>query len=35
MVDFIDMKNQDNKKLIYKTMRDEMEDDLEGGVNWW
>ncbi len=27
VVDFIDMKNQDNKKLIYKTMKDEMADD--------
>jgi ribonuclease G len=27
VVDFIDMKSQDNKKLIYKTMRDEMVDD--------
>jgi ribonuclease G len=27
VVDFIDMKSQDNKKLIYKTMRDEMDED--------
>ncbi len=27
VIDFIDMKNQDNKKLIYKTMKDEMEED--------
>ena len=27
VVDFIDMKNPDNKKLIYKIMKDEMEDD--------
>jgi ribonuclease G len=27
VVDFIDMRNQDNKKLIYKTMRDEMAAD--------
>lgn len=27
VVDFIDMRNQDNKKLIYKTMRDEMASD--------
>jgi ribonuclease G len=27
VIDFIDMKSQDNKKLIYKIMKDEMEDD--------
>ncbi|MEJ7643090.1 MAG: Rne/Rng family ribonuclease [Chryseolinea sp.] len=27
VVDFIDMKNPDNKKLIYKIVKDEMEDD--------
>jgi ribonuclease G len=27
VVDFIDMKNPENKRLIYKIMRDEMEDD--------
>lgn len=27
VVDFIDMKNPENKKLIYKTMKDEMADD--------
>jgi ribonuclease G len=27
VVDFIDMKSQDNKKLIYKTIRDEMDED--------
>ena len=27
VVDFIDMKNPDNKKLIYKIMKDEMADD--------
>jgi ribonuclease G len=27
VIDFIDMKNQDNKKLIYKTIKDEMADD--------
>ncbi|MBL7844058.1 MAG: Rne/Rng family ribonuclease [Cyclobacteriaceae bacterium] len=27
VVDFIDMKNPDNRKLIYKTMRDEMASD--------
>ncbi|RAW03229.1 Rne/Rng family ribonuclease [Pseudochryseolinea flava] len=27
VIDFIDMKNQDNKKLIYKTIKDEMEED--------
>jgi ribonuclease G len=27
VVDFIDMKSQDNKKLIYKTIKDEMDED--------
>ena len=27
VVDFIDMKNPDNKKLIFKIMKDEMADD--------
>lgn len=27
VVDFIDMRSQDNKKLLYKTMKDEMEQD--------
>jgi ribonuclease G len=27
VIDFIDMRSMDNKKLIYKTMRDEMADD--------
>jgi ribonuclease G len=27
VIDFIDMKNPDNKKLIYKIMRDEMDED--------
>ncbi len=27
VIDFIDMKNLDNKKLIYKIMRDEMDED--------
>jgi ribonuclease G len=27
VIDFIDMKNQENKKLIFKIMKDEMEDD--------
>jgi ribonuclease G len=27
VVDFIDMRSQDNKKLIFKTMKDEMESD--------
>jgi ribonuclease G len=27
VIDFIDMKNQENKKLIFKTMKDEMEED--------
>jgi ribonuclease G len=27
VIDFIDMKSQDNKKLIYKTVKDEMEED--------
>lgn len=27
VIDFIDMKKQDNKKLLYKTMKDLMEDD--------
>jgi len=27
VVDFIDMRNQENKKLIYKTVRDEMDQD--------
>src|SRR5690606_20062986 len=27
VIDFIDMKSAENKRLIYKTMRDEMADD--------
>ncbi len=27
VIDFIDMKNPENRKLIYKTMKDQMEDD--------